>query len=761
MIVKEAIMRSAQRESIATLDEYLSHGKNCKISEEDRVAYSFTGNTVADNPHDARIELDATARCNQRAKSSKFLHLIISNKVGEHLSQDQWKKTANELAASLGMKEHQFIAYVHKDTDHEHMHLVICKVHPENYKLNVMSFGWSKLTETAARLERDFHLTPDNHLTVNTKAQRQSQAIERISGQQSFFSYISEFKDKLLTATSWQELHNICREHSVDIKKSGRGIVFTTIKDEREICIKASAIDRNLSLNKLENKINKYVSASVSDTNPVNSYEGIPVGFNSANNKDEKIKTTFAIYKQSQQNNQRIKTYLKSLAYAKFRQNRNNIEKLKRQASRALKIAYGKNLSLYTTEKQRFDSLFKNKEKNNRNELNQDLKDITAQYSTTTYLDWLKKNREKTTEKQTKELLQSRTSAKSLSGDNCIDGSYINVQIVHTLHYFRLSKRTGTGQDIFTSAIARGDLIRDDGRRLIVSKHPSLLTVTDALFLAQKRFDQKQPLIINGNADFQRQAAILAAQMGLNIQCASSKYQKLYIQLQEQNHERNKSRLRTNSSPRRVDRNPEGAVGNFSSLPEFSKIGGLQPLGGSLFTGTNQTLSQQRQPPTGNTVYLPQMQRSNVVGIENRNQMLLQSDPSDSMDLQRLSKNDNGLRWKIPSSNLESNKFSGSTRSIDPKLHEFIEKRNKLRTKGIPDILEHRIFNNEHGDFEFCGIRNINQKNYALLKQNDVMYVKLINEYGRKRLKTLSLHASVKILSNGKLEVSDKRTYRK
>lgn len=770
MIVKEAVMRSTQRESIANLDEYLSHGKSRKIAETDRVAYSFTANTVADNPHDARIELDATARCNRRAKSSKFLHLIISNKAGEHLSCEQWQKTAQEMAAALNMQQHQFIAYVHKDTDHEHMHLVICKVHPETYKLNVMSFGWSKLSDTAARLEHEFALSPDNHLTVNTKAERQSQAIERVSGQQSFFSYIAEFKDQLFKASTWAEFHEICAEHSVAIKKSGRGMVFTTIKDDREVCIKASAVDRSLSFTKLEKKYGEYTpyAANLSTVVPVSVYEGKPAGF-SLDSEDKKFKQIYAAYKTEQINNQRSKTFLTAAAYKKFRKNKAELNKLKRQAYRALKIAYGKRQNIYTAEKQRFDELFDKKEKSNREDLKQDLSNISSLYPTATYLDWLKNNRDPLFEKQSKEILQSRRGAKSLSEDNRIEGIYLNVEITHTLRFFNLAKRTGSGQDIFTSAIARGDLIRDDGRRLIVSKHPSMLTVTDALLLARKRFAPDQPLIINGNADFQRQAAIMAAQMGLKIQCASNKYQDLYLRLQGQHHEykhnRNNPFIFTGarSGSRGAFSYRAESVGSFFAIPKLTELSGLESLGGSPITGIDQTVPQSRQQTAGSSVHLPQMPGSDVAGVQQRNKMLLQPDSGHSMDIERLSENDNGLRREIPLNRKNGRSLStaGSAGSVDPDLKSFIDNRNILHRNGATDVCEHQIFTNENGKFEFMGMRNINRKTYALLKQKDIIYVKELSAYAIKRLKASSLHTYVKVLKNGTLEVNGRHNRRK
>ena len=769
MIVKEALMRSAQRESIANLDEYLSHGKSRKIAEPDRVAYSFTANTVADDPHDARIELDATARCNRRAKSSKFLHLIISNKAGEHLSCEQWQKTAKEMAAALNMQQHQYIAYVHKDTDHEHMHLVICKVHPETYNLNVMSFGWSKLSDTAARLEREFSLVPDNHITVNTKGERQALAIERVSGQQSFFSYIAEFKEQLLEAATWTQFHKICAEHGVAIKKSGRGMVFSTIKDDREICIKASAIDRCLSFTKLEKKYGEYVppAANLSVRVPISVYEGKPAGF-TLDAENEKFKQTYAEYKTEQTNNRRNKAFLTSAAYEKFRRSRTELNKLKRQAFRALKIAYGKQPDTYTAEKQRFDELFDKKEKLNRDALRQSLSDIAARYQTSTYLDWLKTNRDPFFEKQSKEILQSRRGAKSLSGDNRIEGVYLNVEITHTLRFFNLAKRTGAGQDIFTSAIARGDLIRDDGRRLIVSKHPSMLTVTDALLLARKRFTPDQPLIINGNADFQRQAAIIAAQMGIKIQCASNKYQDFYLRLQGQHYEHNryKSFIGARAGSRRTFGNRAAPVGSFYTIPKLTELNGLkglESLGGSSIAGIDQAVPQSRQQTTGRSMHLPQMSGSDVAGIKQRNKMLLQSDASHSMDLERLPENDNGLRRKVPLGGKSGGilNTAGSAGSVDPELKTFIEKRNDLHRSGISDIYEHKLFTIESGKFEFMGLRNINRKTYALLKQKNTVYVKELSPYGIKRLKASSLHTIVKVLKNGTLEVNGKHTGRK
>ena len=59
------------------------------------------------------------------------------------------------------------------------------------------------------------------------------------------------------------------------------------------------------------------------------------------------------------------------------------------------------------------------------------------------------------------------------------------------------------------------------------------------------------------------------------------------------------------------------------------------------------------------------------------------------------------------------------------------------------------------------GMRNINRKTYALLKQKDIIYVKELSAYAIKRLKASSLHTYVKVLKNGTLEVNGRHNRRK
>jgi len=84
--------------------------------------------------------------------------------------------------------------------------------------------------------------------------------MEAHSGQQSFQSYAGEHRDAILktleTVNSWQGLHEVMARHGLEINPRGAGVV---IKDRHgKHTMKASALDRSLSMKKLEARFGDY-----------------------------------------------------------------------------------------------------------------------------------------------------------------------------------------------------------------------------------------------------------------------------------------------------------------------------------------------------------------------------------------------------------------------------------------------------------------------------------------------------------------------
>jgi hypothetical protein len=56
------------------------------------------------------------------------LHVSLSAAPGEHLTDDQWNDVAHMYLNGMGFDANQYVATRHRDTDHEHIHLVVNRI---------------------------------------------------------------------------------------------------------------------------------------------------------------------------------------------------------------------------------------------------------------------------------------------------------------------------------------------------------------------------------------------------------------------------------------------------------------------------------------------------------------------------------------------------------------------------------------------------------------------------------------------------------
>ena len=86
--------------------------------------------------------------------------------------------------------------------------------------------------------------------------------VEAHTGQQSFESYAKAHREKILSVleaiTDWQALHERLAQYGMSIKPHGNGLVIADRHNQRHT-VKASAVDRSLSLKKLENRLGAFL----------------------------------------------------------------------------------------------------------------------------------------------------------------------------------------------------------------------------------------------------------------------------------------------------------------------------------------------------------------------------------------------------------------------------------------------------------------------------------------------------------------------
>lgn len=130
-------------------------------------------------------EIQITTNLNQRAKSDKVLHLVVSFHEDEHPSKEQLQFIEQELAKAIGMQEHQRLIVSHKNTNNFHMHIAINKIHPQSKKLIDPSWSKKRLSQKAFELEEKFGFKQDQNQLIPKIMKQALQEIKFKKGENS------------------------------------------------------------------------------------------------------------------------------------------------------------------------------------------------------------------------------------------------------------------------------------------------------------------------------------------------------------------------------------------------------------------------------------------------------------------------------------------------------------------------------------------------------------------------------------------------
>ena len=234
------------------LTRYLLYGKKAD-PKPDRVEWTSTRELALEDPREAALLMRMTAA--QGRTDEPVHHLSISLAPGEHLSPEQWEKVVDRTLEDLGLEGHQVLVVAHRDTDHEHIHLMVNRVHPETFRAWDRWQDRPRLMASLRVREREFGLqfTPHVH-NPDRLPDRLMQAFIH-TGEPPFLDYArAEARPIFMEAGSWAELHERLAEKGLYLERKGQGLVVTD--DHRHV--KASSVDRGASLPALESRLGPY-----------------------------------------------------------------------------------------------------------------------------------------------------------------------------------------------------------------------------------------------------------------------------------------------------------------------------------------------------------------------------------------------------------------------------------------------------------------------------------------------------------------------
>lgn len=720
MIIKVAAINNQAKENIARLGSYLLYGKNHEFEKNDRVLFSYTQNMQAEDVEDSYFEMQMLAKQNKRSKTGKFLHLIVSLKAGEHLSQEQWKESANKIASTLDLKDHQFFIVAHKDTDNEHIHIVFNRINPKTKNSNCLPFIKRKLANLATELEKSYGLTLLDHSIKNSKEERNAKEIEALTGQESFLSYVSKFKEELLNASSWDELQKLCHDKGIAIKKKGTGLVFTSIFNGKDFAIKASSVDRKLSFKSLTAKLGNFETEKTSEIisdEVLESFNQAPVGFDY---DEEKTKKAYQYYLKNQEENKDILNQEINKINSYINKKNSKLDLLLKRLT-----ILEKKESLSTTEFFKVEQL-KSKIDSYKKKVNQQAKqqisELKKVYGAESFLDFLKSHKEK---EELRELLLTRKDAAKQKEENWIEFKNINNEVKKNIDLFYLKKRTNKGMDIYSSRIT-GQQIKDDGTKILLNNKTLVWTTFAALNLAKVRNAPYESLKINGTEEFQFQCALVGAHLNLNMNFSNRKISNLYQALigEEKHGERD------------LNRNWSWSWEGIPTRPARIRTEATHLTASIKLYSFERTLFIKKQKSTTGKMYLSDLSTSNMDELGVKSKLLLSQNKHDFLGQSRQNEISRELRWQ--------NRKKG-----ERTIREYLAERNKKAIKGLCN--KHKIFEKETGEFKFLGLRNLKEGKFALLEQNGVVLVRAISGYTLGRLEKTKVGSLIYVNNKNKV----------
>ena len=165
------------------------------------------------------------------------LHITLSMAPGEHLSKDKLMEVAEQCAKDFGFENNQYVSVLHKDTEHQHMHIVANRIGLDNKTVSD-SNSFKKIATFCRKMELAYKLqqvqSPQQFL-LNKQQIKPSQDKRKMRMHQ-------DVRGALLKSASFQQFVLLMKEKNYLVIK-GRGITFI---DDKKMYVKGSKIGFSL-----------------------------------------------------------------------------------------------------------------------------------------------------------------------------------------------------------------------------------------------------------------------------------------------------------------------------------------------------------------------------------------------------------------------------------------------------------------------------------------------------------------------------------
>src|ERR1700688_474465 len=241
--------RTGLLRSFGGLIAYLTTGSLDALNP-DRVAWNSCRNLDGVNdPEHVALVMRAHASEHPRVEKPVY-HIGLSLHPAEHLSPEQWDQAVDQLLQRLGLSRHQALVVVHRDTDHEHVHVVVNRVGDDGRAWDQAN-DLVKASDAIRRIEVEYGLTCDGSCglpapVLTSGAYRQALR----TGQQPLAERIrDQAASAFADATGWSDLEARLAARGFRLESAARSFGLLVTDGSRFTSL--SRVDRSLSGPKL------------------------------------------------------------------------------------------------------------------------------------------------------------------------------------------------------------------------------------------------------------------------------------------------------------------------------------------------------------------------------------------------------------------------------------------------------------------------------------------------------------------------------
>ena len=272
-------------------------GKGREVPDTEMGVINMPGNL--DEPDAIIAQMDGIAdKAHRKAKfkGDPVYHLVLSWRSEDSPKPEQIQDCVRHTLKALGMNECQAVWAIHRDTDDDHVHVAVNRVHPEKgvvmgpprrdyliidkaMRELEITHGFSRdngpfitldgkggpqivRMSRKERLEKGLLKSGDEHGPAITQA---AKAAERSQGAPSFQEWAQSTPARALRnvlsspRATWQDVHTVLAVHGMVIQPRGSGmVVSTTLESGRVLACPVSKLDRGFTKMKLEQHLGAF-----------------------------------------------------------------------------------------------------------------------------------------------------------------------------------------------------------------------------------------------------------------------------------------------------------------------------------------------------------------------------------------------------------------------------------------------------------------------------------------------------------------------